>query len=70
MRQACGLSTYQKLTCANFLPNAIEFKDPGPNADTAMVKGNKGRTGKTNKLEYTTEYLTPWDPVAKNHNTN
>ena len=35
-----------------------------------MVKGDKGTTGKTNKFEYASAYLTPWDPVDKDWNTN
>ena len=59
-----------KLTCVNFLLGAIEFKYFGLNAAIGMVKGDKGPTGKMNKFKDAAAYLTPWDHVAKNCNTN
>ena len=35
-----------------------------------MVKGDKGPTGKMKQFEDEAVYITPWDPVYKNHNTN
>ena len=35
-----------------------------------MVKGGKGPTGNINNFEDVAAYLTPWDLVANNHNTN
>ena len=40
-----------KSTCANFLLDAIKFKDPGLNAAIEMEKGDKGPTRKMNKLK-------------------
>ena len=34
------------------------------------MKEDKGPTGKMNKFEDAAAYLTPWDPVANNRNTN
>ena len=59
-----------KLTCVIFLLDYIEYKDTGLNEAIAMVKENKGQTGKINKYEDAAAYLTPWEHVAKNHNTN
>ena len=58
------------MTCMNFLLNAIKCKDPWLNAVIEMVKDNKGPTRKINKLKDVAAYLTPWDHVSKNHNTN
>ena len=40
-----------ELTYADFLINDIKCKDPGLNADIAMVKGYRSPTGKMNKFE-------------------
>ena len=59
-----------ELTHVNLLLNAIECKDTGLNAAISMLKGDKGPTGKMNKFKYYAAYLTPWDPIANNCNTN
>ena len=59
-----------ELTRENFLLDAIKCKDSGLNVGIAMVKGDKGPTRNMNKFKYSSAYLTPWYPVAKNCNTN
>ena len=52
MNQCADIVDYKlpkKLTCANFLHDAIECKDPGQNAAITIVKGDKGPTGNMNK---------------------
>ena len=40
----------KKFTRVNLLLNTIIYKDPGLNSAIAIVKGDKGLTGKINKL--------------------
>ena len=57
MCQACGLSTFQKMTRVDLLLDDIECKDPGRNAAITMVKGHKKPTGNINKFEDTAAYV-------------
>ena len=60
----------KELTRVNLLLDTTKCKDPGLKTDIVIVKGKKGPNVKTNKSEDTKSYITPWEPGAKNHNTN